>query len=119
MDHIAFLWPQKHRFPGIDLIRVALLNSSSADIISRGLLDKLWGNIGTDMHSKSGEVILMLTLRAICNSFSSVESVPNFEKAVGIYVNFLNSGVLQTTRNVPVLMAAATLLLKYLLVYVV
>ena len=58
--------------PGIDLTRLAILNLGSEVAMKDGILSALWKKLGNLSNiNKSLEINLMLTLRFLCNAFSS------------------------------------------------
>ncbi|KAJ3341189.1 hypothetical protein HDU91_000748, partial [Kappamyces sp. JEL0680] len=78
LQQVGLEWPAEHRFPGIDLIRFAVLHSGTDAQTEERFHSSLWSNLGAFRpFSKTLEVNLMLTLRVFCNSFKNSQA-PSF-----------------------------------------
>ncbi|KAJ3322619.1 prephenate dehydrogenase (NADP(+)) [Boothiomyces sp. JEL0866] len=119
LNTLIFIWPEDKRFPGIDLLRLIVLQTPKVVEYAPIIMDSLWNSLG-DLSSstlaKQTETNLMLVLRTYANSFAHSDIAKQMFAAKELIVGRVKH-LSEQTSNKNLHLALASLFLNLSVLY--
>jgi len=107
-------WPDKNIFPGLDIIRLAVLNpANKSDLFDKDILDKIYSSCLQQIDKDAPVPCQMIALRTLSNLFSSTEGETLLRTYCQSVVNRVMDKLLPVVdNNKNIQIAASTLILN-------
>ncbi|KAJ3258094.1 prephenate dehydrogenase (NADP(+)) [Boothiomyces macroporosus] len=119
LNTLVFSWPEDKRFPGIDLLRLVILQTHKVVEYAPMIMDSLWNSVGDLSGSplpKATETNLMLVLRSYANSFAHPGIANQISEAKELIIS-RTKHLSEHTANKNAHLALATLFLNLTVLY--
>ncbi|KAJ3276075.1 hypothetical protein HDV01_006245 [Terramyces sp. JEL0728] len=119
LNTLLFEWPVEKRFPGIDLLRLAISQTPKVVEFAPTIMDSLWsslGEINAQPLPKHTETNLMLVIRCYANAFAHLGIAKQIFDAKELILGRVKK-IAEATTNKNLHLALATLFLNITILY--